>query len=115
VATLRNTYTAVIARGERWAGQVYTEPYEAAWASEAVFFIHLMPDSTPPSETAVARVQISPDGLHWVNEGTEFELPTVPDAVSFGRVLNFGGWLRLAVAVPNACVFKVVATLSLKA
>jgi len=43
VATLRNTYTAVIARGERWTGQVYTEPYEAAWASEAVFFIHLMP------------------------------------------------------------------------
>ncbi|MCX7224209.1 MAG: hypothetical protein NT071_00990 [Burkholderiales bacterium] len=82
MATLRNTYTAVIARGERWTGQVYTEPYEAAWASEAVFFIHLMPDSTPPSGTAVARVQ---------------------------------SWLRLAVAVPNSCVFKVVATLSLKA
>jgi len=39
----------------------------------------------------------------------------VPDTVSFGRVLNFGGWLRLAVPVPNSCVFKVVATLSLKA
>jgi hypothetical protein len=115
MTTLRNTYTAVIARGERWTGQVHTEPYEVAWASEAIFFVHMMPESPQQTGTTVAHVQISPDGLHWVDEGTKFALPNVPDTVSFGRVSHFGGWLRLAVEVPSACEFKVVATLSLKA
>ena len=47
---MRNAYTAVIARGDWWEGQLQTEPYEVAWASEAIFFIRVMQtgDATSP-------------------------------------------------------------------
>jgi hypothetical protein len=110
---LRNAYTAVIARGELWEGSVQTEPYEAAWAGEAVFFVHVLEASG--SGNAVARVQISPDGMHWVDEGGELSIPAAAGQLSFGRVANFGGWLRLSVNVPPSAAIKVVATLALKA
>ena len=112
--TMRNAYTAVIARGEVWEAQVHTEPYEAAWASEAVFFVHVMEVIGSPGAVALAQVQISPDGLHWVNEGASMDIPAQAQALSFTRVANFGGWLRLAVAVPGGVGIKVVATLALK-
>ena len=124
-ASMRNAYTAVIARGDLWEGRVQTEPYEAAWAGEAVFFVHVLEATgadaagTTGGEggggTALARVQMSPDGLHWVDEGAELQIPVKPDALSFARVTNFGGWLRLEVSVPPRLGIKVVATLALKA
>jgi hypothetical protein len=114
MTNLRNAYTAVIARGDLWSGKVHTEPYEVAWASEAIFFIHLMPESKNHIGAAFAHVQISPDGLHWVKEGTSFALPNIPDTVSFTRVSNFGGWLRLEVDIPSGSEYKVVATLAIK-
>lgn len=114
MTNLRNTYTAVISRGDLWSGKVHTEPYEVAWSSEAIFFIYLMPESKKQKGEALAHVQISPDGLHWVNEGSQFVLPNVPDNVSFTKVSNFGGWLRLEVNIPNGSEYKVVATLSIK-
>ena len=112
--TMRNAYTAVIARGEVWEGMVHTEPYEAAWASEAVFFVHVMDIVGASGGVAMAQVQISPDGLHWVNEGASMDIQAQAQALSFTRVANFGGWLRLAVAVPSGVGIKVVATLALK-
>ncbi len=116
---MRNAYTAVIARGDLWEGAVQTEPYEAAWAGEAVFFVHVMEvtgtNGNGGSGTAQARVQISPDGLHWVDEGAKLNIAAQPDSLSFARVANFGGWLRLAVSVPPRLGIKVVATLALKA
>ena len=120
--SMRNAYTAVIARGELWEGSVQTEPYEAAWAGEAVFFVQVLqvtradagggPGNGTP---ALARVQISPDGLHWVDEGAEMQIPARAEALSFARVTNFGGWLRLDVMVPAQTGIQVVATLALKA
>jgi len=110
---MRNTYTAVIARGELWQDSVQTEPYEAAWAGEAIFFVHVM--EATGDGTAVARVQISPDGLHWVDDGSELVIEARADSLSFARVSHFGGWLRLSVSVPPAVGIKVVATLALKA
>ncbi len=116
---MRNAYTAVIARGELWEQSVQTEPYEAAWAAEAVFFVLVMEvtgsDVGAGSGAALARVQISPDGLHWVDEGAELKILAQPDSLSFARVSNFGGWLRLVVTVPAQLGIKVVATLALKA
>ncbi len=111
---MRNAYTAVIARGDLWEGSVHTEPYEAAWASEAVFFVHVIEVVGASGGVAMAQVQISPDGLHWVNEGAAMDIPAQSQALSFARVGNFGGWLRLAVAVPGGVGIKVVATLALK-
>jgi hypothetical protein len=110
---MRNAYTAVIARGETWQGAVQTEPYEAAWAGEAVFFVHVL--QAEGNGTARAKVQISPDGMHWVDEGTELTIEAQAGHLSFCRVGNFGGWLRLSVTVPPSAAITVVATLALKA
>lgn len=112
---MRNAYTAVLARGEQWEQSVQTEPYEAAWAAEAVFFVRVLSASGTGTGVATARVQISPDGLHWVDEGASMQIATRADALSFARVRNFGGWLRLDVTVPPERSINVVATLALKA
>ena len=111
---IRNAYTAVIARGDLWEEQVFTEPYEAAWAAEAVFFVHVMEATRGAGGVAVARVQISPDGLRWVDEGAVMDIAARAESLAFARVSNFGGWLRLAVDVPAGTGIKVVATLALK-
>ena len=111
---LRNAYTAVIARGDLWEGQVATEPYEAAWAAEAVFFVHVLEATSGAGAVAVARVQISPDGIRWVDEGAVMDIAARVESLAFARVCNFGGWLRLAVDVPAGTGIKVVATLALK-
>ena len=112
---MRNAYTAVIARGDVWEGALQTEPYEAAWAGEAVFFVHVMEVTGQGNSPVVARVQISPDGMRWVDEGATLTIAPQADSLSFARVSNFGGWLRLSVTVPAALGIKVVATLALKA
>ena len=110
---MRNAYTAVIARGEPWQGSLQTEPYEVAWAGEALFFVRVL--EAEGSGQAIARVQMSPDGMHWVNEGSQLTIAATAGHLSFVRVGAFGGWLRLSVDVPPATVITVVATLALKA
>ena len=112
----RNAYTAVIARGEWWEGQWQSEPYEAAWAAEAIFFVRVLQlrGVAVPGAQALARVQLSPDGMHWVDEGSVLQLPARQGALVFARVANFGGWLRLAVELPSALGLQVVVTLALK-
>ena len=41
---MRRSYTAVVARNEPLAGEWATEPYEAGWATEALFFVRLLVD-----------------------------------------------------------------------
>ncbi len=115
---MRNAYTAVLARGEWWQAALQTEPYEAAWAAEALFFVRVMQtgdDVADGSASALARVQISPDGLHWIDEGSSMRIAARADSLAFVRVREFGGWLRLAVEVPDGSRMQVVATLALKA
>ncbi len=115
---MRNAYTAVIARGDWWVESLQTEPYEAAWAGEALFFVHVLQTHCEPGDDpvgAVARVQISPDGLHWADEGSSMRIPAQTGALAFVRVREFGGWLRLAVEVASGADMQVVATLALKA
>ena len=110
---VRQSYTAVVERNRLWTGQYETEPYEAAWASEAIFFIRTLEAAHLEAEVQ-ARVQISPDGLHWCDEGTTIILPAEPETVMFGRVRHFGGWLRLAGEVPAGGSIKVIVYLALK-
>ena len=49
-------------------GPFQTNPYEAGWASECIFFIHVEERRGDPVLTA--KVQISHDGIHWCDEGT---------------------------------------------
>jgi hypothetical protein len=107
---LRECTTAVIVRGERIGEGFASEPYEAGWACEAVIFLEGMDDGAP----GFLRVQVSPDGMHWADEGTTLPVPD-RGAVSFGRVAHFGNWLRIRAAdFSQGAERRVMATLHLK-
>ena len=66
---LAESYTAVIARGEDWVNGSTTEPYEASWAREAVIIVRTLETGTL-KPGAKAHVQVSLDGMRWIDEGT---------------------------------------------
>ena len=105
---VRRSYNAVVERNIEWKGDFETEPYEVGWASEAVIFIRSLGGS---GSGAAAKVQITPDGIHWCDEGTTVALPE-EDKTTFCKITNFGGWLRLIGKTGNPV--KVLVTLSLK-
>ena len=109
---MRQSHTAALELGTTWEGKFATEPYETAWASEAIFFVRLLEGKLPANTQA--RVQIAPDGIHWADEGTEITLPTGPDATTFSCVTQFGGWLRLVGELPNGVAPAVIVHLVLK-
>jgi hypothetical protein len=127
---VRKSYTAVVERAHPWREDFVTEPYEAGWASEALFFVRLLetpdapdaPDApghqdAPPTESAGvtvrARVQLSPDGMHWVDEGST--LPELSQGTAFVRVRAFGNWLRLAGTIsPPGRPVQAIVYLALK-
>ena len=111
--TMRQSYTATIEQNGAWEGAFATEPYEAAWAAEAVFFVRVLRAAGDPAG-AWARVQLSPDGMHWCDEGASLHLPTLPGEVAFVRVAHFGGFLRLVGEVPEGAELRVMAYLALK-
>ena len=49
----------------------------------------------------VARVEISPDGMRWVAEGSVFPRLARADEVAFARVAHFGNWLRIGGRPPR--------------
>jgi hypothetical protein len=109
---LRESQAAVVARNEEWRGSVATEPYEAGWASEAIVFVRALKDAV--GTPGRARVELSPDGMRWVAEGTVFDLPTRADEVTFARVAQFGTWLRIAADLPEGGSVTVLVTWHLK-
>jgi hypothetical protein len=97
---MRRSHTAVVERGEPLSGEWATEPYEAGWASEALVFARLM--DAPPDARVTARAQLSPDGIHWVDEGTALPVLHSGQPLAFIRLREFGNWLRLAGSVTPA-------------
>jgi hypothetical protein len=81
---LAESTTAVIVRGEKWEGVCASEPYEAGWAREAVLFLRLLAREGE-SGAALFRVQISPDGMRWVDEGATILVPEEPEQVTFAK------------------------------
>lgn len=90
---MRHSITTALERHCDYTESFQTEPYECAWAGEAIFFIRVQEMSGKDARLH-AQVQLSPDGVHWTNEGTQFA-PIHEVGVSFVRVTHFGGWLRL--------------------
>lgn len=110
---MRRSATAVIERNTTWSGAFATEPWEAAWAREAIFFVRQLHAQDGSQNTVLtARVQISPDGIHWVDESSQLTLRGTQE-LAFVQVREFGGWLRLAGAV-EAGSTRVIVYLSLK-
>ncbi|MDR7034154.1 hypothetical protein [Mesorhizobium sp. BE184] len=110
---LPENITAIVSRNERWSGEAASEPYEAGWAREAIFFVRAL--KQPVGPPAKAWVEISPDGMHWLREGTEFELPGERDGLAAARLTRFGNWLRIAARFENGAECTVLVTLHLKA
>jgi len=109
---LRRSYTAIVERNVIWKGEFASEPYEAAWASEAIFFVRALEVS--PDFNGSARVQISADGIHWADDGATFELPVTKEQVTFCKVRHFGGWLRLRGELDAGSTVVVLVSLALK-
>lgn len=102
---MRAFQTTVLERKTDIGGGFATEPFEAGWAGEAIYFVEL---HDPAASTFTARVQVSPDGIRWSDEGTYLAVTGEP-GLRFVRVTQFGGWLRLAFDGPkqaeqSACV-----------
>jgi hypothetical protein len=110
---MRQSFTAVVERNVEWRGEFAIEPYEAAWASEAIYFVRALA-AAGMAAGAQARVQISPDGIHWCDEGTTLTLPTEAGTLTCAKVTHFGGWLRLVGKLPDSATLKVIAYLVLK-
>lgn len=105
---------AIVARNECWESDAVTEPYECGWAREAVFFVRALAAHGVP-DFAYAQVQVSPDGMRWTDEGTSVMLPAEAGEMHFAKVAHFGGWLRLAVELPDGASLTVIVSLHLKA
>ena len=111
---LAESYTAVIARGEDWSHGSTTEPYEASWAREAIIVVRTLESGTLGAG-AKAHVQMSLDGMRWIDEGTSLEIKPEVDGLSMARLTHFGHYLRLRVEMPGDMSGYMLATLQLKA
>ena len=91
--SLRRSYTAIVERNVLWQGEYASEPYEAAWASEAIFFVRALEDANYVG--GIATVQISADGIHWIDEAHKDRAcrRLRKTQVTFCKVAHFGGWL----------------------
>lgn len=96
---MRQFHTSVVERREPFRGPFVTEPFEAGWAREAIYFVAI----DDPAEEDLAldlHVQISVDGVRWLDEGTVLERLSA-EGEGFVRVAHFGGWLRLRGHAPD--------------
>lgn len=110
---MRESTTAVIVRGENWEGSFTSEPFEAGWATEAVFFLRLLKRNGDPAG-AEMFVDISPDGMNWVREGARITIPGNLEEVGFAKVGHFGNWLRVSGKMPASATCQALVTLHLK-
>jgi hypothetical protein len=96
---MRHFYTATLERHTKFSGTFATEPFEAGWALEAIFFVRIetltgLGGELGEAGSVDAKVQISADGIHWIDEGTAFKTQHSCGDY-FIRCNHFGGWLRL--------------------
>lgn len=110
---MRQFITTVVEQRKDFTDRLDTHPTEAAWAAEAIFFMTV--EKVSGKDAAMkAKVQISPDGVNWMDEGTAFDLITEKGQY-FVKVKHFGGWLRLSGSVKGEdAIFNLTIHLVLK-
>lgn len=74
-------------------GRFELEPFEVAWASEAIAVVYI--DEVNSGASLELRAQISVDGARWIDFGKAFRPITKPGGY-FLQLSHFGTWLRLA-------------------
>lgn len=108
---MRESYTAAVERNVVCTADFASEPYEAAWADEAIFFVRVLDPHHKGKLKFVA--EISPDGMLWCPEGMACEIAE-GSALGFIRVKHFGGWLRIRRLDKSKSAPKVIVYLNLK-
>lgn len=91
---MRNFYASAVERRIVITKALASHPMEAGWASEAIFFL-LVEEVDGENTELNARVDISVDGINWIDEGTAFQ-PIDKPGHYFARVKHFGNWLRVS-------------------
>jgi hypothetical protein len=114
MAKLPESTTSVLVRGETWHGAFASEPYEAGWAREALIFVRLLKLEGDPGSAEIS-VDISPNGLHWAEEGARIKVPAEAGEVAFAKLAQFGNWLRVSGRMPEGTSAQALVTLHLKA
>lgn len=90
---MRESQTAVLERGAVLHDQLATEPFEVAWADQARWFVQFL---TPDDAEVTISVQVSPDGLAWVDHELEPRIVTA-EGLATVSVSELGHWLRLVL------------------
>lgn len=111
---MQQSLSVVLERNARLSGPFTTEPYEAAWAREARWFVRVL--DAEQGTTLSATTQISPDGLHWCDLDDSSGTIDGRGLVSW-PAREFGGWLRIKGSVEGSsdgAVAKVLIYLVLK-
>ena len=96
---MRSFHTSVTDLRQGYSETIETLGYECGWAGEAIFFV-TAEDATPTDAVIDLEVQLSADGIRWLDEGSTLRL-TGPSA-GFIRLSHFGGFLRLRGTVGGA-------------
>lgn len=86
-----------------FSGSFQTHPYETGWADEAIFFV--MVEKVEGKPVFTAHVQLSQDGVHWADDGSE-PVSFTGEGLHIIKVQpNFGNYLRLAVNITGGEMF----------
>lgn len=98
---------------KNFSADFQTEPYEAGWATEAIFFI-MVEERHGAQASLTAAVEISHDGMNWAKEGT-VSGPISEKGLHFIKVKHFGNWLRLNCQISgDQAVFRLNIQIALK-
>lgn len=100
--------TTVVELRQRFEQTVETHPFECGWADEAIVFVE--PHDAVPGDVVTLRVQLSPDGIRWIDEGTVLRVTEH----AMARLTHFGGFLRLVGVVTDAGGSATGSTLTIR-
>lgn len=87
--------TTVVELRQHFEKTIETHPFECGWADEAIVFVE--PHDAPSGDVVTLRVQLSPDGIRWIDEGTVLRVT----GHAMARLTHFGGFLRLVGVVTD--------------
>ena len=90
-----------------------TEPHEAGWAGECIYFI--MVENVGGKDACMeGMVEISHDGISWAPEGTSIK-GIKEKGLHFMKVREFGTWLRLSLRISGESpTFRLLIQIALK-
>ncbi len=99
---LPENVTAVLARNERWSGDAASEPYEAGWAREAVFFVRAIKRASSDQSRWLGWKYHLMACIGWEKERNS-RMPSERDGIAIARLTGFGGWLRVKARFRRRC------------